>query len=125
MAAKRHNRELVLEALPGTPAQIMERTGLSAGTVSRWVTDLRNAGQAHIGKWTRTRGVFLSTIHAGPGRDAKKPKPLTSAQLTRNSRQRMRKSGEWTDRMAKDRARYWRKKAPKRDPLTAALFGAA
>lgn len=127
MATKRHNRQRVLDAMPGTQAQIIERTGLGLATVSRWVADLRAARQARIAGWQApANGGPLAAIY-GRGNRKDRPKPPSPpAELrVRRYRARLRASGEWVDRQARQRARYWASKPPRRDPLVAALFGAA
>lgn len=121
-------REIVLAALPATQAEIRAKTGVSQAAVSRWLTYLRACSDAHIGGWTTSRkgGPPQSVYHSGAGADVVCTiKPLTPKQLNRRSRALRRKTGEWEDRKAADRARYWRNKPAKRDPLTAALFGRA
>lgn len=127
MAAKQANRQRVLDAMPGTQAQIIERTGLGLATVSRWVADLREHRQARIIRWVPTpNGGPLAAVHApGRGRDAPKPSAPPPAQRVRRYRARLRATGEWADRQARERARYWASKPPRRDPLVAAFFGAA
>lgn len=127
MATKRHNRQRVLEAMPGTQAQIIERTGLGLATVSRWVADLRAARQARITGWQPTpNGGPLAAIYGpGRGRDRQKPSSPQPALRVRRYRARLRASGDWADTQARQRARYWASKPPRRDPLVAAFFGAA
>jgi hypothetical protein len=123
---KQAYRAVVLKAMPGTQAEIRERTGLSVAVVSRWSAALLDAGEVHLASWQRhaNGGPFAMVYAPGAGRNAKPPKPMTDAERTRRMRGHMRRSGEWEHRKAMQRARY-RADAPVRDPLTAALFGAA
>ena len=122
-------RLVVHAALPATQADIHAKTGISQAAISRWLTYLRACGDAHIGAW-RARdnkfGLPMAVYHPGPGLDVPCTiKPLTQRERDRRSRAVRRKSGDWADRQARERARYWRDKPARRDPLTAALFGAA
>lgn len=125
---KQAYRARVLAAMPGTQAQIRERTGLGLATVSRWVADLCECKEAHIGGWwiNPHGGPVAEILHAGPpiGRKPKRPKVRTDLERTQAYRRRLRDSGEWEHVKAKRRTQY-RINNPARDPLTAALFGAA
>ena len=127
MAAKRANRARVLEAMPGTRAQIRERTGLGVATVSRWCEDLRARGEAHVGGWWvhPTGGPAAEVFHPGRGTTPKRPKLSTDRQRVRAYRRRMRASGDWEDVKARRRAEYHARKPVRRDPLVAAFFGAS
>lgn len=121
-------RLTVLAALPGTQAEIFAKTGVSQAAISRWLTYLRACGDAHIGGWTTARkgGQPMAVYNPGAGPDAVcNIKPMTQRQRDRRSRAVRRKTGEWADRSARERAYYWARKPAKRDPLTAAFFGAA
>lgn len=122
-------RAVVLAALPATQAEIHAKTGVSQAAISRWLTYLRACADAHIGGWTRSPncpGIIMAIYHPGPGADVVcRLKPMTQRDRDRRSRATRRKSGDWEDRKAAERARYWAAKQPRRDPLTAALFGAA
>lgn len=125
------NRAAVLAAMPGTRPEIEAKTGLGAATVWRWVKDLHGPDEGrgrecHIGRWRHceTGGRPMPVYVAGPGRDAPcRLTPATDAERASRYRERLRRSGEWEDKKARMRARYWAKRPPKRDPLTAALFG--
>ncbi len=120
-------RLVVRDAMPGTQQDIHAKTGVSLAAISRWCEYLHDCEDAHIGGWQRSakyHGVFMAVYHPGPGADVKCPyKPRTQRDRDRDSRRTRRKSGEWEDRKARERAYYWAKKGPRRDPLTAALFG--
>lgn len=120
-------RETVLAALPGTQAEIHAKTGVSQAAISRWLTYLRACGDARIGDWKRpTMGPVMAVYYAGPGPDVVcSIKPMTQKDRDRRSRAVRRKNGDWEDRKASERSRYWRDKPVQRDPLTAALFGRA
>lgn len=125
-STKRAYRAVVLKALPGTQADIRARTGLSLGTVSRWVASLCDDGEAHVGDWYRTPkgGPFAEVIFPGAGKTPPRPAVVGSGERTRVYRKRMRASGEWEDVKARNRGAYHAARIPKPDPL-AALFGAA
>lgn len=81
-------RARVLAAMPGTPHEIEKRAMVSESTCRVWIRRLRAESLCHISKWTRTNGAPMATHAAGPGKDAKKPHPLTMAECCRRSRQR-------------------------------------
>lgn len=122
-------RLTVLACLPATQAEIHAKTGVSQAAVSRWLTYLRECGDAHIGGWRRNpdyRAVVRAIYHPGPGADVVCTiRPMSQIERDRLSRKTRRANGDWEDRKAAERARYWRDKPVKRDALTAALFGRA
>lgn len=127
--AKRAARARILAAMPGTQAEIRAAAAVSQATASRWCTHLLDCAECHIGGWlpnpSPTGGPPMAIYHAGPGANVACPfKPLTQRERDRRSRRARRRSGAWEDVKARERARYWADKAPARDPLTAALFGA-
>jgi hypothetical protein len=123
-------RQQVKGALPGTYAEIMEKAHVSHTTAKRWLKELRDAGECHIGKWKRsldTRGHYQPVWVAGPGKDVRCTlKPMTSAQASARYRRKHR-DDEKGDRMrARDRTRHFTERARTvGDPLVRALFGAA
>lgn len=117
---KRAYRLVVAKAMPATQAQIREKTGLGAGTICRWVKDIHDAGECHIGGWVRTGGKWGAIYHPGVGKDKPEPQAKTHQQRER----KYRAKADVKERMRRaERKRYWDKKVPVRDPLTAALFG--
>ncbi len=121
-------RTVVLAALPGSQADIHTATGVSQAAISRWLAYLRSCGDAHIGGWRKAKDKFsqpIAVYHKGPGPDVACNVTMTQKQRDRRSVAMRRKSGDWADVLARERARYWRDKPVKRDPLTAALFGRA
>lgn len=133
MRKQRKNRTLILEALATgdkSQAELIVELGLSAATVCRWLEDLVASKEAHIRRyWQHPHGGPATAIYRkGPkpkGWKVQRPAAIPQVLRTRRSRKRMRASGEWEDVLANNRAKYWSKKAVKRDALTAALFGAA
>lgn len=126
--SKRAYRALVLAALPGSNAQVRQRTGLGLATVSRWLNDLRIAGEIHLHhkEVSPHGGPLISVFYPGAlpaGFKPRVPKLLTNSQRTAKYRRNARKSGAWEDIKARRRAAYHAQKKPRRDPLTAALFG--
>lgn len=120
-------RDYLLRSLPGTPKELIERTGLNPRTVTGLLKKLRASAELHIGKWSRSqgRGNFQPTYVAGPGKDAVcKLKPLTDSQIGKRCWARMKGTPAHDRRKAKDTARYFAKKAAKRgDPMINALHG--
>lgn len=120
---KRKLRAVVLAALPGTQAQIVRRTGLGVATVSRWLADLYDSDEARIKRWTRTGAKFAGVWGRGAGEHA--PCDLVAFDSTqRKDHDRQRKKSE-AEQEAQDRARRLSEIKVRRDPMVAALFGAA
>lgn len=119
---KHRYREVVRDALPATPREIHERTGLSRVTIWRWLTHLHAASDVHIASWVAggTPGIWLPRYAPGGGQDVPKPEPLTEAEKSRAYRKRARQSGEWEHRLMRQRATYWASRA-RADPLLVAL----
>jgi hypothetical protein len=129
MAKKRDNRLKVLSALPGSIQEIRASTGLGLVTVWRWINDLVASEEAHLYRFTvhPHGGPLIAIYKAGPapaGHKPKKPRLTTDLERVHRYRKKARRPGGiWEDTLAKARAAYWLKKQPRRDPLTAALFG--
>ncbi len=65
-------KHLVAAALPGTLSEIIEKSGMLASTVCRWLRKLREEGACHVGGWERTKGTggpIKRVYVAGPGED--------------------------------------------------------
>jgi hypothetical protein len=56
------NRQRILEALPGTAAQLCERTKLAQPTVSKLLRSLITVGKAYQSGWTSTAGGPSSAV---------------------------------------------------------------
>lgn len=128
MRKQDHNRAVVLAALPGTQREIADRTGLGLATVWRWLEGLYAAREAFIGAWVLPPhgGPVTGVWQAGNQRHVRCTiKIRTNKRRTADNRRRLRESGEWEDVLAKRRAQYHANKAPRRDRITVALFGAA
>lgn len=133
MRRQRKNRTAILDALEAgdkSQAELVVELGLSAATVCRWMEDLVACKEAHINRyWQHPHGGPATAIYRKgpqpPGVVAKRPATVPPVLRSRRARKRMRANGDWEDVLAKNRAKYWSKKAVKRDALTAALFGAA
>lgn len=119
----------MLAALPGDQNQVREATGLGKTTVWRWLKSLHEAGESHITGWARAPGggPFLATYAAGAGVDVVcKIKPLSEKAKQRRHQKKAKADGRWDERAARERAKYWAKRAlTHRDPMIAALFGPA
>lgn len=126
---KRDNRARVLAAMPGTQAEIRERTGLGLATVSRWCEDLRARREAHVGGWwLHPHGGPVSEVwHPGDGVTPRRPRIRTAVQRGRANRQRLRASSDLEDVNARRRARYYARRGTPtpRDPLMRAFYGVA
>jgi len=119
---------MVLSALPGSNADVRERTGLGLATVHRWLEDLLLSKEIHLHhkELSPHGGPLISVFYPGPapaGFRPKVPKMPTDRERSARYRKRLRQSGEWEDVKARRRATYHANKKPKRDPLTAAFFG--
>lgn len=119
-------RQAVLDALPGTQAEIAAKAKVGLATVCRWLVDIVETGGAHIGGWRpHPNGGPVSAVYEpGRGKTPKKPKALTDTERVRAYRKRQRKTGEWEDRKAQQRSRHWQTKpvTPSTDALHRAFF---
>lgn len=116
-------KDHVRQAMPGTMAQLVKRSGWHHDTVSRWVRKMRAAGECRIVGWQRPNGSgnFVPVYGEGPGEDAPCTlKPLTPSQDWQIAKQRYGK-----ELLAKrERARHYARLARLNgDPLVQALFG--
>jgi HTH domain len=60
--------------------ELSEAAGVSRKTAWRYVTDMHQAGRAHIIDWNRAdgkRGPIVAVYRIGGGEDAKRPKAYT------------------------------------------------
>lgn len=88
-------KSTVAAALPGTVEKLMKKTGLSRGTVFRWIGELHKTDKAcHIKRWFRTTGRYKPYYVAGPGKDAPMPERRTCSEWNIAYRQRKRKAEE-------------------------------
>jgi hypothetical protein len=114
----------IIQAMPGTTGQLVEKSGWHHDTVARWVRRMRKTGECRIVDWRRPNrtGNFVPVYGAGPGADAVCTlKPLTNSEDWHLAKKRY---GMETLRK-KERARHWALKARRgetTDPLMAALF---
>lgn len=123
-------RKYVLEAMPGTPKELREKTGFASRTITYNVKRAMAAGECHISKWKRSdgKGGFQPVYASGPGENAVcKLKPWTDAEIGKRTWKKMKQDGRADIRLAHDSARYYAKKAERHgfiaDPLQAAFFG--
>jgi len=123
-----YRMELVAAALADGPLCVHDlapKIFLCYGHTWRLLKDMHEAGMVHVAKWPKrgTRRIYRVAAYAfGPGKDAKKPGPLTGAKKQARCRAKMRADDDRYDlHKAKDRAA---KRKPRRDPLITAMFGA-
>lgn len=109
-----------------TIRDLAARVFLEYEQTRRYVAHLHAHGTVHIARWTvqaTGRETRLPVYKLGAGRDAPRPARLTGTQRQANHILRIRDDADLYDRhKARSRAR---KLKPGRDPLVAALFGAA
>ena len=122
-------RKQIEAAMPGTKEQICAKSGMTPVTVCGWIRVMRMEKVCHITGWCRTEGKggrFKAIYALGVGVDAYCClKAATDAENCKRYRKKMSKNPEVCDaRRAKDRARYWEKKARKQGDATVnLLFG--
>lgn len=116
----------ILQAMPGTVAQLVAKSGYHRATVERWLVKLRAADGSHIVDWLPPNGSgnFIPVHGVGPGPDAPcklramTPSDKWQARVRRLGRDYLRnrsRTGEWALRA--------RRVGFKSDPLLGALFG--
>lgn len=99
--------------------QLAEALHMSRRNINQYVQYLLLTEQIHIGSW-RSRDSWgpVKRYRLGPGRDAPRPRPRTSAELSARHRQKN------PDRSVKDMmAKRLEHLKPRRDPIVSALFG--
>jgi hypothetical protein len=123
-----YRMELVAAALAGGPLCVHDLAPnifLCYGQAWRLIKDMHEQGMVHIAKWPLRRTPRATRVAAyafGAGKDAPKPKRLTSAQRQARYKSKLRADPERLDiHLSKGRAR---KRKPTRDPLIAAMYGA-
>lgn len=139
-----HNRQLLLDAMPGTMLEIRERTGFSHCASWRFLQEFREAQQCHISGWQTLPGRWAAIWSRGAGPDV--PRPLSTKRL-RRERVELREAKRLADQLqaaelAEQRRaereqrgvdlpvrQVMRPARPevvvRRDPLVAAFFGGA
>jgi hypothetical protein len=123
-------RALLLPALPATQQQIRQKTKMSQAAVSRWCIFLRECNELHIGAWLPPTkgGPALAVYHAGPGPDAVNELRMRSKAERRKAAQLLRPELDGVEKLYTRPAMKltdWRTMPIRRDPFTAAFFGAA
>lgn len=124
-------RVLVERALPGTYAQIMEKSGLPKSTVKRWIKIMRAERVVYVSRWLRSEGMpgrggqFMPHFVAGSRDDVPcKLKAYTSAETSTTFRKKVRADGRIAELRARNNSKKVANRSAKRcDPLVAALFG--
>jgi hypothetical protein len=87
MAKKgQENKQIVLDALPGTVRDVMLITGLKIACVSHWIKLLREGDATHISEWIPTAGRYRAYYVAGAGENVPEPKQKSSGEYTRRCR---------------------------------------
>ena len=121
-------REFVLGAMPGTKADIVNKSGVSQAAVLRWVRLLHAERKIFIASWKPhpRAGAAMAVYAVGNLPDA----PCTLQRLTKRQirllfEAKAKKDGRYDSMKARWRSKYWiRKAGAVGDPLVAALFGA-
>lgn len=87
-------RERIIAALEASPCLAAELEQLAFTTkrnTLKHLKQLREEGAIHVCRWERgTAGPFRPVYQWGPGKDARRPKPLTLATRLKTYRRRMR-----------------------------------
>lgn len=98
---------------------LAEALHMSGRNIRQYIGYLMQTEQIHIGSW-RSRESWgpVKRYRLGPGRDAPRPRPRTSAELSARHRKNNPNRG-LKDMMVK-RLQHLK---PRRDPMTSALFG--
>ena len=87
--------ERILALLPATARALREQLGIkSTSTLHKWLTRLRKAEQIQIGRWLRCTRDFIAVYALGQGKDAKRPKPWTPAELQARHRRTLKQNAE-------------------------------
>lgn len=115
---------------PMTQTQMMKVSGLSCAVISRYMSQLHESNQAHIGGWMKNRHYKPMVVwHPGPGQDVACPfVPKTSTERSRKLRAGMTETQrKELRRQKRDYAKraYYRTRPVRRDPLFAMFFGAS
>jgi hypothetical protein len=102
-------RILIARSLPGSMTDLVRKSGCAESTIRRWLHRMRADGTCHISGWERNCSSITAIYSAGPGPDAPcRLKRKTSAQYSKEWRDRARKSGEldviYARKNARDRA---------------------
>jgi len=111
----------LMQASPRTRAELAAATSIGINAMGRYLAALKAEDKIHIAAWRQNCPGSPSPVYAaGPGKDKRKPRPMTEAQKQKRSRENN------PERVIRDTQlkRQARSKL-QRDPLTAALFGAA
>jgi hypothetical protein len=108
-------REQILASLPGTRADVRRKSGLHRATVLRWMARLHEEEKAiHIARWKPhpIRGPAMAVFAAGSQPDVECALPkLTKHEVYERFRARIKRDGRIDVLRAKDRNKYWKKKA--------------
>lgn len=113
----------MLKMMPATVATLMQHTGLREEVVSRLLTVLCDANEAHVGGLEPTKTRPRRIFHAGPGESVK--------HMPREQRRQRARTEDLDDDDESGRPRVVvcraedvpRHKVPRMDPLTAAICG--
>ena len=111
-----------------TYKEIADATFASPAYILRLMRDLRLAGYVHIAGWKLCTNNHAALYVWGPGRNARRPKPMTGTEGQRAYRERIRKDPERNEfflakMRAKDRARAASKRP--QTPFSALFMGGA
>lgn len=119
-------KQLVIKAMPATQRELIKKTGLAQGTISRMVRNLHEQKKCHISGWKPTkRGDRMARYKGGPGEDVPNTfEPLTSAETSARYRIRLIRNGRIDEYRARGAANSRASKMRRAgDPFINALFG--
>lgn len=120
-------RQFIINALPGTQTEILNRSGLCRKTVIKWVRQMRANREIHITRWLKhpRSGPDIPVYALGDQKDApNRLKKLTKKQICARYYAKAKADGRYDNMQAKWRKRHWEEKACREgDPLINALFG--
>lgn len=97
-------RQKVIDAMPGTRAELTKKAGVGSATVGKWLAILRAEKVVRVGSWRRSRkGAKRPVFVLGSAPDAKEPKTYTWREI--DARFKKRHPG----RKAEIKAAYYRR----------------
>lgn len=131
MSIPPYNRQLLLDAMPGTMLEICERTGFSHTASWRFLQEFREAQQCYISGWQTTPGRWAAIWSRGAGPDVPRPPSVKRVRREQAAQRVEQRKAEREQRLAdlpvRQVVRSTKAERPdvviRRDPLVAAFFG--